>query len=67
MLLFQFEDIFMELKENFEDLLAFNHLRVITSLAKVSCKFQTCQMKLVKVRYVCGCSVIEFDGQCLQD
>lgn len=46
----QFEEIFVELKENFEDLLAFNHLRVITSLAKAACQLKTCQMKLVKVR-----------------
>ncbi|XP_061188814.1 nucleolar protein 9-like [Saccostrea echinata] len=44
----QFEDIFMELKENFEDVLAFNHLRIISSLAKASLKLKTCQMKLVK-------------------
>ncbi|XP_011436179.3 nucleolar protein 9 [Magallana gigas] len=44
----QFEEIFVELKENFEDILAFNHLRVITSLAKAACQLKTCQMKLVK-------------------
>lgn len=45
----QFEDMFKELKENFEDILAFNHLRIITSLAKASHQLKTCQMKLVKV------------------